>query len=123
MKPVTFTESATGAVGMPWEIFRVPDMTDHVVDLYTKTGDVFSYSSHLVLSPDYNIGFIVLAAGNDTTSVVEQLGDTISEAIFPALEKAARQQAHDQYAGTYKSTDTNVDSSIIPSRKAWSKSR
>jgi len=38
MKPVAFTSSMTSAVGMPWEIWRVPDPTDHVFDLYTKVG-------------------------------------------------------------------------------------
>ena len=38
MKPVTFTSSITAAVGMPWEIWRVPNLTDHVFDLYTKVG-------------------------------------------------------------------------------------
>lgn len=113
MKPVTFTSNALSAVGMPWEIFRVPDMTDHVFDLYTKAGDVFSYSSYLVLSPDYNTGFIVLVAGDDTTNVAALVADTVTAAIFPALEEAARQQAHEKYAGTYRSAEKDLDTEIV----------
>lgn len=70
MKPVAFTEATTSAMGLMWEIFRVPDLlNDHDFDLYTKTGDLFSYSSHLLLSQDYNVGFIILTAGNDTGTV------------------------------------------------------
>ena len=112
MKPVTFTSSLTQGIGMAWEIWRVPDLTDHVFDLYTKAGDVFTYSSYLVLSPDYNVGFVVLAAGNDTTKVVEVLSDTIAATIFPALETAGREQAQEKYAGVYKSAEESVDSSI-----------
>lgn len=113
MKPVTFAAGPISAVGLPWEIFQVTDLTDHVIDLYTKSGDVFDYASYFILSPDYNVGFIVLAAGNDTTELTELLADVVTEAIFPALETATRQQAQATYAGTYKSTEKGVDSEII----------
>ncbi|KAK5168278.1 uncharacterized protein LTR77_006847 [Saxophila tyrrhenica] len=105
MKPSIFTESTTAAVGMPWEIFRVPGLlNDHDFDLYTKTGDVLDYSSHLILSKEYNVGFGMLVAGNDTTTTRSLLAEVITPILFPALEKIARAQAHEKYAGTYKST-------------------
>ena len=96
---------------MPWEIWRVEDLADHVVDLYTKSGDVFAYSSLLVLSPEYDIGFVVLAVGSSTTSTVEHLADTVVAAIIPALSSAAREQADMIYAGTY-SGNSSLNSSM-----------
>ncbi|MGI4850209.1 MAG: hypothetical protein ACRYGK_19035 [Janthinobacterium lividum] len=114
MKPSAFIESSTSAVGKPWEIFRVPDLVnDHGFDLYTKTGDVLAYSSHLILSPAHNIGITILAAGNDTTTTREVLAEIVTAALFPAVEKAARSQAEETYAGTYKSTDAEIDTEIV----------
>lgn len=91
---------------MPWEIARASSLLhDRTLDLYTKTGDVLAYSAHLILAPDYNVGFAILAAGNDTVTVRSLLAEVVAAALFPALEKAARQQAHSKYAGTYKGTD------------------
>ncbi|KAK5120560.1 hypothetical protein LTR85_006216 [Meristemomyces frigidus] len=118
MKPVTFTSSMTSAVGMPWEIFRLPNLIDHVFDLYTKEGDVFSYSSMFAIAPDYGVGFVVLAAGNETTSTVEYLSDTIAATIFPGLEDAARAQSQQRFGGTYQSTIAGLASNITLSTKA-----
>ncbi|KAK6385452.1 hypothetical protein LTR65_009146 [Meristemomyces frigidus] len=112
MKPVTFTSSATAAVGMPWEIFRVPNLTDHVFDLYTKSGDVFSYSTMFAIAPDYGVGFVILAAGNHTTSTVEVLSDTVTATIFPALENAARAQSQEKFGGRYESKTAGLASNI-----------
>lgn len=113
MKPVTFTSQVTQAVGMPWEIVRVSDVTSHVFDLYTKSGDVFSYSALFVLAPDYNIGFVVMvAAATDSTSTVQYLSDTIAANIFPALEQTARAQAQKTFGETYTSMVAGVASNM-----------
>ncbi|KAK5108392.1 hypothetical protein LTR62_008348 [Meristemomyces frigidus] len=111
MKPVTFTSNLNQAVGMPWEIWR-DTSTDHVIDIYTKQGDLFAYSSLFVLIPDFNVGFVVLAVGTDTTDTVEYLSDTIIATIIPALEDTAREQAHGVYAGTYRSTNSSQGSNM-----------
>jgi hypothetical protein len=85
---------------------------DHVFDLYTKQGDVFQYSSLIVFAPDWEVGFVVLAAGNSTTVTVDSLGDAIIHSLFPALEETARSQAQSKFAGTYVSNDTSVPSNI-----------
>lgn len=98
---------------MPWEIWRAPNLvTDHLLDLYTKSGDLGLYSTLIVLSPDYNVGFVVLVAGNESTTVTELISDTVAATIFPALERTAQQQAQAKYAGTYTSTEKGVDSKI-----------
>lgn len=112
LKPVTFTSRAVGAVGMPWEIYRVADLTDHLFDLYSKSGSLYTYASYLVLSPDYNVGFAALVAGNETDSTVEQLADTVTAELFPAVGKATRELADAKYAGTYTSTDDTLNSTL-----------
>lgn len=112
LKPVTFSSRIDGAVGMPWEIYRVSDLTDHVLDLYTKSGDLYAYSTYIVLSPDYNIGFAILGTGDDISSTVEQLTSTITAGLFPAVGNATRQQADAKYAGTYTSADAELNSTL-----------
>ena len=84
-----------------------------VADPSTLLGNVFSYASMTALAPDYDIGFVLLVAGNSTTGTAEHLTDTIIASIFPALEETARQQAHKQFAGTYESTTESLVSSNI----------
>ncbi|PYH28222.1 serine hydrolase domain-containing protein [Aspergillus neoniger CBS 115656] len=105
MKPVTHTTSLDFAVGAPWEIYSFP--SSRVIDVYTKAGDLGSYASMLALSPDHNVGFTILAAGDDTTSVVAYLSDLIASSIIPALEEQAKAEAADRFAGVYSSNLTN----------------
>ncbi|KAK3672594.1 hypothetical protein LTR78_007645 [Recurvomyces mirabilis] len=112
MKPSTFTSQMNTGVGMPWEIWRVATPSNHIVDLYTKSGDLFSYSSHFVLIPDYNIGYVVLAAGKQTTSTVEQISDIMAATLVPALENTARAQSQENYAGVYKSANSSQASNM-----------
>lgn len=100
MKPEIHTGSMTAAVGRPWEIASYEG--DRRIDLYAKTGDLGLYSSILVLSPDHNVGFTILAAGEGTTSTVGILSDLIVEKLIPVLEKRAKEEARKKYAGKYQ---------------------
>lgn len=113
LKPDARLTGPNQAVGKPWEIFRVNDLGNHRFDLYTKSGDLFSYSSMLILSPDHNVGFAILAAGNDTTNTVQYLSDTVVAGLFPAIEETARLQADAAFAGRYASSDPAVNSSVV----------
>lgn len=55
--------SLTASVGAPWEIFRyqMPNV-NHVVDAYTKSGNVGAYADILVVVPEWDIGFVIIAA-------------------------------------------------------------
>ncbi|CAJ2501454.1 Uu.00g043070.m01.CDS01 [Anthostomella pinea] len=123
MKPVTFVSNGNGGVGMPWEIWGAADLTDRVVDMYTKSGDVFSYSSMFVLIPDYNVGFVVHVAGDDTTSTAEILSGIVAANIVPALENTARAQSQAKFAGTYSATAagpaSNITLSTEPGTPDW----
>ncbi|KAI9826781.1 MAG: hypothetical protein M1819_007252 [Sarea resinae] len=121
LKPVSHTSNALTSVGAPWEISRYQEAEyDHLVDLYTKSGDISGYTSVLVHSPDHSVGFAVLAASSDgvPAAAVLELTNLVADVFLPALDNAAKAEADASYAGLYKSTDPNVNSSIILATEA-----
>ncbi|KAH8698897.1 beta-lactamase/transpeptidase-like protein [Talaromyces proteolyticus] len=109
MKPATHTGSLDFSVGAPWEILSFP--TSRVVDVYTKSGDLGSYSSMLGLLPDHSFGFTILAAGNSTSAVVQAVLLSMMETLVPALDAAAKEEAALRFTGIYTHNSTN--SSIV----------
>ncbi|KAK8088621.1 hypothetical protein PG997_003582 [Apiospora hydei] len=116
MKPSTFTAHSEFAQGMGWEIYRYTHRdTGHITDMYTKLGDAGSYSSYLVLIPDYDAGFSVIQASGIAgpaarSAATQLLADIVSEAILPALQTQAAVEAKRNFAGTY--TDGKNSSSL-----------
>lgn len=82
-----------------------------VIDIYTKAGDLGSYSAVLALPPAHGVGLTILAAGNDTHSVIASLSDLINARLFPALDESAKVEARERFAGTYSLT-RGINSSI-----------
>ncbi|KAJ6131351.1 hypothetical protein N7523_001811 [Penicillium sp. IBT 18751x] len=109
MKPLTHTSSLDYAVGAPWEILSFGD--ERPIDLYTKSGDIGTYSCVLALDPDHGAGFVVLGAGDNTHVSLALASDLVSASLLPALEKAAKNQANTRFAGKYALNTGN--SSII----------
>jgi hypothetical protein len=99
LKPLTHTSSLDYAVGAPWEILSFGN--ERPIDLYTKSGDIGTYSCVLALDPDHNAGFVLLGAGNSTHVSLALASDFVSQSLLPALEQAAKSQAHARFAGTY----------------------
>lgn len=99
LKSLTHTSSLGYAVGAPWEILSFGN--ERPIDLYTKSGDIGTYSCVLSLDPDHNAGFVLLGAGNSTHVSLALASDLVAESLLPALEKAAKTQAHARLAGTY----------------------
>lgn len=116
MKPVTHTSSVKFSVGAPWEIFRV-ESSRGTVDLYTKSGSLGVYASLLVLVPDYNFGWVILSAADNSGTAnegVHILTSLIADAFLPAIEAAAKDEATAVFAGTYKATNgLNSSMSIV----------
>jgi hypothetical protein len=111
MKPLTHTSSLSTSIGAPWEIQRAKlDSSGRIVDLYTKNGKIGVYGSYLILVPDYNIGFTMIAAGSTTNPDV--LAGFAVDAFLPALEEAARIQAAQSYAGEYKVESESTNSTF-----------
>ncbi|KAJ9614513.1 hypothetical protein H2200_002650 [Cladophialophora chaetospira] len=110
LKPVSHTSNLRNAVGRPWIIYSpTPDQspTKPRFEVFTNYAFVGQYSSYLILVPEYNVGFTVLAADSTTAADLNAHADFLGEIMLPALEKAAITQAGKNYAGAYKSSSTN----------------
>lgn len=115
LKPRIQTSSPGTSVGAPWEIRSLTvNGTGRKVDYYTKAGDVGTYHAELVLVPDYQIGFTVLAAGVDSqaSAIRTALVDTMISVFAPAVEEAAREEAAENYAGVYVDNTSNSSVTI-----------
>ena len=98
-----------------WEIARGTNLTGsndgHIVDVYTKGGNLDLYSSIIALVPDYNFTLALASAGpvSDTNSgVVQGILSEILTALVPALDAANKAQAKEVYAGTYTTGDDSI---------------
>ncbi|KAI4122420.1 MAG: hypothetical protein LQ338_005825 [Usnochroma carphineum] len=112
-KPHSYSSSLSFAYGMPWEIFRTQDLlpnSGRIQTIVTKAGGVRGYSSHLLLIPEYELGIVVLVAGDG--HALSWLREELLTAIVPVIEQIARQQTAERLSGTYISADTRVKSSI-----------
>ncbi len=61
------------------------------------------YSSYLGLVPNYNVGFVILAAGDSSAPDLNAFADLVGDYLVPELEKTAIAMAQHVYAGTYVS--------------------
>ncbi|KAG4272611.1 hypothetical protein FPRO04_10353 [Fusarium proliferatum] len=104
LKPNTFTSTWSASVGSPWEIYRVDNLTSdgRIIDLYTKGGTLSGYQSGMAMVPDTGLAVSVLGAGPEVSSVWAQLATlNIVEALVPAMDMAARDEAKARFSGVY----------------------
>lgn len=106
MKPTSMDTDPRAAIGAPWGIRSIYlnnsfAETYRVVDTYDKGGAISVWVSFMVIVPDYDVGFILLIAGNNINDLEMQFLDAWGTIIIPALEATAKDQAGTQYAGTY----------------------
>ncbi|KAF5530777.1 beta-lactamase 2 [Fusarium mexicanum] len=114
LKPNTFTSTWSASVGSPWEIYRVDNLTSdgRIIDLYTKGGTLSGYQSGMAMIPDTGLVVFVLGAGPEVSSVWAQLATlNIVEALIPAMEMAARDEAKARFGGQY--VDKKTGSALI----------
>ncbi|KAJ0422031.1 beta-lactamase/transpeptidase-like protein [Aspergillus carlsbadensis] len=114
MKPLSHGASLHYSSGAPWEIYRYTDPKSGIVtDIYTKLGDSGAYGSISAFLPDIDAGFSVITASsaatrsNLTLALIQEIVDT----VLPALNVQAASEL-EKYAGTYTSTDPNLNTSI-----------
>ena len=128
LKPESHTNSLTASVGAPWEIFRyqMPNV-NHVVDVYTKSGNIGAYADILAVVPEWDIGFVIMAADYPINPLLNvwTLASLLIDQFFPAFDTVARQEADNVYAGEYvygsgsvdqngnETVDSGLNSSII----------
>ncbi|OHE99991.1 hypothetical protein CORC01_04638 [Colletotrichum orchidophilum] len=131
LQPVTHTQHTHSAIGRPWEITRMNvaaapgSKHTRLVDLYTKNGGIGAYLTYLILSPDHNIGFTLMAASQnafgvgDTDSTFDILSELLLEKWIPAAEAAGREAVGEDLAGTYVSddgSDSRAELALEPGR-------
>ncbi|KAJ4356512.1 uncharacterized protein N0V89_004546 [Didymosphaeria variabile] len=108
LKPVSHTSNLVNSVGRPWEIYSLSDTPiSPVIPVYQVRGNVGLYASHIGLVPDYNMGFVILAADSEGSPDLNAHADIIATELIPALEQSAIVEASTAYAGTYVS-DSNM---------------
>ncbi|KAJ4178118.1 hypothetical protein NW755_013393 [Fusarium falciforme] len=104
LKPASFLSAWSSAVGAPWEIYRVDNLTSdgRIIDLYTKGGSLTSYYSAMALVPDLGFVISVLAAGPEVIGLWPSLASLQAmELLMPAIDLAAKDEAKRRFAGTY----------------------
>lgn len=108
LKPVSFSGSPNVSVGAPWEILRAPLASGRMSWMYTKGGHYGQYTSEMILLPDWDIGYNVLASGQQVSLAVDTVSNIVAEVVVAAaLDAAAAMEANATYAGTYESMDGN----------------
>jgi hypothetical protein len=105
MQPHAFTSNPNVSVGAPWEILRRP--SQRTSWMYAKAGDLGLYCSQIALLPEYGVGFSVLGAGAASIPNVQIVSDLLTATYVPALEAAAKEEAHTVYGGTYHDAESN----------------
>ncbi|KIX91900.1 uncharacterized protein Z520_12389 [Fonsecaea multimorphosa CBS 102226] len=115
MKPVSHTALFEYSIGRPWEIYRYthPD-SGLVTDIYTKLGDSGYYGGYMVLIPDFDAGFSIIAASSlsERSSLTALLADLVTEQMLPALTAQAQAEAQNSFVGTYTSEDESLNSTL-----------
>lgn len=114
-RPLMQTSRLGAAVGAPWEIryLTLPD-AERMTQLFSKQGDTGGYHAVLALSPEHELGWVVLTAGtldSDAPAIREKLMNTFTNVFVPSAEAQAGEEAMKNFAGTYVHKPTN--SSVI----------
>ncbi|KAI0111238.1 beta-lactamase/transpeptidase-like protein [Nemania sp. FL0031] len=115
LKPLMQTGYLSTAVGAPWEIRYLELPNQRISQLYTKQGDIGTYHAALVLSPEHDLGWVVLTAGTATSnasSIREKLMNSFGSIFLPMAEQQAKDEAKSNYAGNYMDTATNSSATI-----------
>lgn len=110
LQPVTSTSNLKNSVGRPWEIYHAGAyLNSSVLDIYAKSGELENFSSYFGLSPDFGIGFAILAYDTVSNPDLNVYEDIVSIAIGGIME-VAFQESKALFAGRYEMTS---DSSAV----------
>jgi CubicO group peptidase (beta-lactamase class C family) len=99
--------------GMPWEIFqsdRILSNSQRTVRFVTKGGGLPSYTSLIILVPEYDLGITLLLAG--PPNFFSKLLEMVSVQVVRAAEQLAISQLEQLYAGNFVAPDPHLNSSM-----------
>ncbi|KAF9731995.1 hypothetical protein PMIN06_000220 [Paraphaeosphaeria minitans] len=114
MHPVSPSKDLHSFYGMPWEIFqsdRVLTSSQRAVRFITKGGGLPSYTSQIILIPQYDLGVTLLLAG--PSDFFKTLRETVTIGLARAAEQIAIATLEESYAGRYIAADPKLNSSLI----------
>lgn len=114
LHPVSNSNGLHSFYGMPWEIFqsdRVLSNSQRTIRFITKGGGLPSYSSLIILIPQYDLGISLLLAGPH--GFFDTLLETVSVGVVRAAEEVATLGLQQAYAGRYIAPDPSLNSSLI----------
>ncbi|KAI0509418.1 beta-lactamase/transpeptidase-like protein [Xylaria bambusicola] len=115
LKPLAQTGYLSTAVGAPWEIRYLTLSDNRISQLYTKQGDEGNYHAALVLSPEHDLGWIVLTAGVPTVNVAsvrDTLLNVFGDYFLPMAEQQAAEEAKSNFVGTFVDEASNSSAVI-----------
>lgn len=115
LQPTMLTGDPTSHIGAPWEIRCERAPNNRIYEYYTKAGDVGAYASMLVLSPQHQVGWTVLAASGcggheEAAEARTALTNAFQTFFVDAIEEQAKIEAEWNFNGTY--VDRALESSV-----------
>lgn len=109
LRPIHVWADGYTQVGLPWEIYRLPDYTSNnggTFDLYTKSGNLPGFNTIFALDRAAGNSIIILSTGNYS---VDSLAVSIAtEYMHPAFQNAEVQAINETYTGLYGSGDNEA---------------
>ncbi|MCJ1390340.1 hypothetical protein MMC18_003199 [Xylographa bjoerkii] len=102
LKPHSWSMSGVmSATGMPWEMLHSTKLTKdgRGVDVITKSGGLWGYSSLIVLLPEFGLGLTILVAGDHRA--LGELTVRLTGTIVPAIEDFARKETRRAFTGSF----------------------
>jgi hypothetical protein len=113
LHPVSPAIGLNSFYGMPWEILatdRILLKSRRTVKFVTKSGGLPGYVTIIITVPEYDLGITILIAGNFDLMLIAQ--EIVTVGVVRAAEEIAILQLEERYAGTYASSNPDLNSSI-----------
>ena len=109
------TGYASSPVGAPWEIRYLTDENQHVVESYTKQGDLGNYHAGLAFSRQHELGWVAMTATTPegSSDIRGELFNAFEDFFIPMGETQARKEAIVNFNGTYVDAASNSSVTIL----------
>lgn len=102
ISPATVFNDGKAGYAFPWELRKLPDFTEMVV---SKSGDIYSYRSHIAFDPPNQVGVAVLTVFEPgTTSSSDAFADTVFMPLVKTVQNVNAEFISSFYAGLYTCT-------------------
>jgi hypothetical protein len=104
LQPTADTSNLRNGVGRPWEVYHAGQHANSsILDIFMKSGEIGHYSSYFGLSPDFNVGFAILAHDTETEAPDLNVHADVVSLGIEGLISIAGVQLGMNYIGEYSS--------------------